>query len=66
LRDEPETGRDERGRHALAGPAMWIAERLSEYLDAGCDGFVVNVDHDSPGLEQRIHAFGEQVVPLLP
>jgi alkanesulfonate monooxygenase SsuD/methylene tetrahydromethanopterin reductase-like flavin-dependent oxidoreductase (luciferase family) len=65
LRDEPATGRDERGRHAIAGPPAWIAERLSEYVDAGCDGFVVNVDHESPGLEQRIHAFGEQVVPLL-
>lgn len=64
--DVEEHGADERGRHAIAGPAEWVAERLSEYVDAGCDGFVVNLDHESPGLEERVQRFAEDVVPLLP
>ena len=66
LQDEPATGADERGRHAVAGPADWIAERLAEYVDAGCNGFVVNLDYDRPGLEERIGAFAAEVSPLLP
>jgi alkanesulfonate monooxygenase SsuD/methylene tetrahydromethanopterin reductase-like flavin-dependent oxidoreductase (luciferase family) len=66
LQDEPATGADERGRHAVAGPADWIAERLAEYVEAGCNGFVVNLDYDRPGLEERIGAFGAEVSPLLP
>jgi alkanesulfonate monooxygenase SsuD/methylene tetrahydromethanopterin reductase-like flavin-dependent oxidoreductase (luciferase family) len=66
IQDEPEDGADERGRHAAAGPAEWIAERLAEYLDAGCDGFVVNLDHEAPGLEDRVRRFAEEVAPLLP
>jgi alkanesulfonate monooxygenase SsuD/methylene tetrahydromethanopterin reductase-like flavin-dependent oxidoreductase (luciferase family) len=65
LRD-PDHARDERGRHAIAGPPQWIAERLAEYADAGTDGFVVNLDYDSPGLEERVAQFGEDVRPLLP
>jgi alkanesulfonate monooxygenase SsuD/methylene tetrahydromethanopterin reductase-like flavin-dependent oxidoreductase (luciferase family) len=63
---EPDHGRDERGRHAIAGPPQWIAERLAEYHDAGCDGFVVNLDYDQPGLEERIRLFADEVAPLLP
>jgi alkanesulfonate monooxygenase SsuD/methylene tetrahydromethanopterin reductase-like flavin-dependent oxidoreductase (luciferase family) len=63
--DEPETGEDERGRHAIAGPSDWIAERLSEYVDAGCDGFVLNLDYERPGLEERVRRFAEEVAPLL-
>ena len=63
--DEPEAGADERGRHAISGPPEWIAERLREYADAGCDGFVVNLDYDSEGLEERVHRFGSEVIPLL-
>jgi alkanesulfonate monooxygenase SsuD/methylene tetrahydromethanopterin reductase-like flavin-dependent oxidoreductase (luciferase family) len=66
LQDEPEAGADERGRHAVAGPSEWIAERLAEYIDAGCDGFVINLDHEAPGLEDRVRRFAEEVVPLLP
>jgi alkanesulfonate monooxygenase SsuD/methylene tetrahydromethanopterin reductase-like flavin-dependent oxidoreductase (luciferase family) len=66
LQDEPGTGADERGRHAVAGPADWIAEKLSEYVAAGCNGFVVNLDYDRPGLEERIGAFAAEVAPLLP
>jgi alkanesulfonate monooxygenase SsuD/methylene tetrahydromethanopterin reductase-like flavin-dependent oxidoreductase (luciferase family) len=66
LQDDVEQGSDERGRHAIAGPAVWVAERLAEYVDAGCDGFVVNLDYASPGLEERVRRFAEQVVPLLP
>jgi alkanesulfonate monooxygenase SsuD/methylene tetrahydromethanopterin reductase-like flavin-dependent oxidoreductase (luciferase family) len=64
----PETapGRDERGRHAIEGPAEWIAERLAEYVDAGCDGFVVNLGHEQPSLDERVQRFGEEVAPLLP
>jgi alkanesulfonate monooxygenase SsuD/methylene tetrahydromethanopterin reductase-like flavin-dependent oxidoreductase (luciferase family) len=60
--DEPKTGADERGRHAVEGPPEWIAERLCEY---GCDGFVLNLGHDAPDLEERARRFGEEVVPLL-
>ena len=66
LRDEPADGTDERGRHAVTGPPEWVAERLAEYVDAGCDGFVVNLDHEAPGLEERIGRFAEDVAPLLP
>jgi alkanesulfonate monooxygenase SsuD/methylene tetrahydromethanopterin reductase-like flavin-dependent oxidoreductase (luciferase family) len=66
LQKEPAAGADERGRHAVAGPPGWVAERLSEYVEAGCNGFVVNLDYDRPGLEERIAAFATEVSPLLP
>lgn len=66
MRPEPEEGADERGRHAIAGPPEWIAARLSEYVDAGCNGFVLNLDHESPGLEERVQHFAGEVTPLLP
>ena len=59
---EPKSGEDERGRHAVEGPPEWIAERLREY---DCDGFVVNLGHDSPDLEERVRRFGAEVAPLL-
>jgi alkanesulfonate monooxygenase SsuD/methylene tetrahydromethanopterin reductase-like flavin-dependent oxidoreductase (luciferase family) len=65
LVDEPQTGLDERDRHAIAGPPDWVAERLAEYIDAGCDGFVVNLDHEREGLEERVLRFGEEIAPLL-
>jgi alkanesulfonate monooxygenase SsuD/methylene tetrahydromethanopterin reductase-like flavin-dependent oxidoreductase (luciferase family) len=63
--DEPRAGEDERGRHAIEGPPEWIAERLNEYTEAGCDGFVVNLDHERDGLEDRIRCFGAEVLPAL-
>jgi alkanesulfonate monooxygenase SsuD/methylene tetrahydromethanopterin reductase-like flavin-dependent oxidoreductase (luciferase family) len=63
--DEPQAGADERGRHAITGPPEWIAERLAEYLAAGCNGFVVNLDHERDGLEERVRRFGAEVLPLL-
>lgn len=65
LQDEPSAGADERGRHAVAGPPDWVAERLSEYVEAGCNGFVVNLDYSAPGLEERIAGFVTEVWPLL-
>jgi alkanesulfonate monooxygenase SsuD/methylene tetrahydromethanopterin reductase-like flavin-dependent oxidoreductase (luciferase family) len=65
LRDEPESATDERGRHAIAGPADWVAERLSEYVDAGCDGFVVNLGHDARDLDDLVHRFATEVRPLI-
>jgi alkanesulfonate monooxygenase SsuD/methylene tetrahydromethanopterin reductase-like flavin-dependent oxidoreductase (luciferase family) len=65
LAEEPKPGEDERGRHAIEGPPDWIAERLREYVDAGCDGFVVNLDHEREGLEDRIRRFGAEVLPLV-
>jgi alkanesulfonate monooxygenase SsuD/methylene tetrahydromethanopterin reductase-like flavin-dependent oxidoreductase (luciferase family) len=56
---------DERGRHAIVGPPAWIAERLVEYVEEGCDGFVLNLDHESPGLEERVQRFAEEVRPLV-
>jgi alkanesulfonate monooxygenase SsuD/methylene tetrahydromethanopterin reductase-like flavin-dependent oxidoreductase (luciferase family) len=66
FRREPEAGVDERGRHAIAGPPEWIAARLTEYVDAGCNGFVLNLDHERPGLEERVQQFAAEVAPLLP
>jgi alkanesulfonate monooxygenase SsuD/methylene tetrahydromethanopterin reductase-like flavin-dependent oxidoreductase (luciferase family) len=63
--DEPKTGADERGRHAVEGPPEWIAERLADYVEAGCDGFVINLDHEREGLEERVRRFGDEVAPLL-
>jgi alkanesulfonate monooxygenase SsuD/methylene tetrahydromethanopterin reductase-like flavin-dependent oxidoreductase (luciferase family) len=60
-----EAATDERGRHAVAGPAPWVVEQLNDYLEAGCDGFVVNLDHHTPGMEERIAAFAADVRPLL-
>ena len=47
-------------------PPEWVAEQLAEYLDAGCNGFVINLDYDRPGLSERVQRFAEEVVPLLP
>jgi alkanesulfonate monooxygenase SsuD/methylene tetrahydromethanopterin reductase-like flavin-dependent oxidoreductase (luciferase family) len=66
LGEERRAGRDERGRHAIAGPPEWVAEQLAEYLDAGCNGFVINLDYERPGLSERVQRFAEEVVPLLP
>jgi alkanesulfonate monooxygenase SsuD/methylene tetrahydromethanopterin reductase-like flavin-dependent oxidoreductase (luciferase family) len=66
LAAELRPGRDERGRHAIEGPPEWVAERLSEYVEAGCDGFVVNLGYDRPGLEERARRFAAEVAPLLP
>jgi alkanesulfonate monooxygenase SsuD/methylene tetrahydromethanopterin reductase-like flavin-dependent oxidoreductase (luciferase family) len=65
VRSEAQAGADERGRHAIAGPPEWIAARLSEYVSAGCDGFVLNLDHDSPALEERVRHFAAEITPLL-
>jgi alkanesulfonate monooxygenase SsuD/methylene tetrahydromethanopterin reductase-like flavin-dependent oxidoreductase (luciferase family) len=62
---EPVTGRDERGRHAIAGPPSWIAERLTDYVEAGANGFVVNLEYDREGLEERVRRFAEEVAPLV-
>jgi alkanesulfonate monooxygenase SsuD/methylene tetrahydromethanopterin reductase-like flavin-dependent oxidoreductase (luciferase family) len=42
-----------------------VAARLREYVDAGADGFVVNLDHQEPGLEERVGRFAEEVIPLI-
>ena len=60
-----EAATDERGRHAVAGPAAWVAEQLNDYLEAGADGFVVNLGHQAPGLEERIARFAAEVRPQL-
>jgi alkanesulfonate monooxygenase SsuD/methylene tetrahydromethanopterin reductase-like flavin-dependent oxidoreductase (luciferase family) len=62
---KPQVAEDERRRHAIAGPAEWIAERLEEYMEAGCNGFVVNLGHASPELEERVRRFAQEVAPLL-
>jgi alkanesulfonate monooxygenase SsuD/methylene tetrahydromethanopterin reductase-like flavin-dependent oxidoreductase (luciferase family) len=60
-----EEATDDRGRHMVAGPAHWVAEQLNDYLEGGADGFVVDLDHDAPGLEGRIAGFADQVRPML-
>jgi alkanesulfonate monooxygenase SsuD/methylene tetrahydromethanopterin reductase-like flavin-dependent oxidoreductase (luciferase family) len=64
--DEPkQVGTDERGRHGVIGPPEWLAERLVEYVEEGCDGFVVNLGHELPGLDERARRFAEEVRPLV-
>ena len=50
-----EEATDDRGRHMVAGPARWVAEQLNDYLEAGADGFVVDLDHNTrrPGGAHR-------------
>jgi alkanesulfonate monooxygenase SsuD/methylene tetrahydromethanopterin reductase-like flavin-dependent oxidoreductase (luciferase family) len=60
-----EDAADDRGRHMVAGPVGWVAEQLNDYLEAGADGFVVDLGHNSPGLEDRIAGFAAEVRPLL-
>jgi alkanesulfonate monooxygenase SsuD/methylene tetrahydromethanopterin reductase-like flavin-dependent oxidoreductase (luciferase family) len=60
-----EEAADERGRHMVAGPARWVAEQLNDYLEGGADGFVVDLDHNAPGLEDRIGRFAEEIRPQL-
>jgi alkanesulfonate monooxygenase SsuD/methylene tetrahydromethanopterin reductase-like flavin-dependent oxidoreductase (luciferase family) len=60
-----EEASDDRGRHMVAGPAGWVAEQLNDYLEGGADGFVVDLDHNAPGVEDRIFAFAADVAPLL-
>jgi alkanesulfonate monooxygenase SsuD/methylene tetrahydromethanopterin reductase-like flavin-dependent oxidoreductase (luciferase family) len=60
-----EEATDERGRHMVAGPARWVAEQLNDYLEGGADGFVVDLDHNAPGLEDRIAQFAAEVGPEL-
>jgi alkanesulfonate monooxygenase SsuD/methylene tetrahydromethanopterin reductase-like flavin-dependent oxidoreductase (luciferase family) len=62
LEEEPA---DERGRHMVAGPARWVAEQLNDYLEAGADGFVLDLGHNQPGLEDRIAGFAAEVKPDL-
>ena len=38
---------------------------LRDYRAAGCDGFVVNLGHDAPDLDERARRFGAEVTPLL-
>jgi hypothetical protein len=42
-----------------------VAEQLNDYLEGGADGFVADLDHNAPGLEDRIAAFAAAVRPLL-
>jgi alkanesulfonate monooxygenase SsuD/methylene tetrahydromethanopterin reductase-like flavin-dependent oxidoreductase (luciferase family) len=65
VQDRLEEAADERGRHMVAGPARWVAEQLNDYLEAGADGFVVDLGHDRPGLEERIAGFAAEVGPQL-
>ena len=60
-----EEATDDRGRYMVAGPGAWVAEQLNDYLEGGADGFVVDLDHNVPGLEDRIGVFAAEVRPLL-
>jgi alkanesulfonate monooxygenase SsuD/methylene tetrahydromethanopterin reductase-like flavin-dependent oxidoreductase (luciferase family) len=62
---KPQSALDERGRHAIAGPPEWVAERLREYMELGCNGFVLNLGHASADLEERIPRFAQEIAPLL-
>jgi hypothetical protein len=42
-----------------------VAEQLAAYVGAGCDGFVVNLEYNRPGLDDRVSEFGERVAAPL-
>lgn len=54
-------GRDARGRPALVGPPDWVAQQLHDYMDAGCNGFVVMLEGETPGLADAIGRFTAEV-----
>lgn len=56
---------DDRGNPAIIGPPAWVAQKLGEYIEAGCDGFVVMLNPEQPGLSDRITEFMREVWPLL-
>jgi alkanesulfonate monooxygenase SsuD/methylene tetrahydromethanopterin reductase-like flavin-dependent oxidoreductase (luciferase family) len=62
---EPRKRGDERGRHALAGPSEWVAAQLRKYVDAGADGFVLNLDHPGAWARRAAGRFAEEVIPLI-
>ena len=47
-----------KGRRS-GSPSGW-----RDYVEAGCDGFVVNLGHDALELEDRVRCFGAEVAPL--
>lgn len=62
--EEPdESSCDYRGRPSITGPPDWIAQRLSEYVAVGCDGFIVMLDPQEPRLNERIEHFAQEVWP---
>ena len=58
-------GLDSGGRCRLLGPASFIAEQLSIFRDAGCDGFLVDLLSNTQPLEESIGWFSSEVVGLL-
>lgn len=56
---------DPRGNPAIIGPPDWVAEKLCEYVEAGCDGFVVMLNPEEPGLGDRIAVFAEEAWSLV-
>jgi hypothetical protein len=58
LRPEPEA---RRGRQAVADPAGRAPERFVEYVEAGCDRVLANLDHRRHGLDEHVLEFGERV-----
>ena len=64
VKPEPEAAVDERGRHAIAGPRSGSPRRLAEYVRVGCNGFVLNLDHERPGLRSGTRLFAAEVAPL--
>ncbi|MGH3328239.1 MAG: LLM class flavin-dependent oxidoreductase [Streptomycetales bacterium] len=56
-------GLDERGRPGIAGPPDWIASKLTAHVEAGCTGFIIQLDIHRPGLPERVERFAEEVWP---
>ena len=60
-----EAGRDERGRHAIAGPPEWAVEAARGVRRGRLRRPVVNLDYNRPGLDERVLEFGERVAAPL-
>ena len=53
------------GRCRLVGPASFLAEQLSAFREAGCDGFLVDLLSNTQPLEESFDWFRSEVVGLL-
>ena len=52
---------------ATPSPARRSGSRsaLPSMSRRGCNGFVVNLGHEAPGLEERVQRFAEEVWPTV-
>jgi alkanesulfonate monooxygenase SsuD/methylene tetrahydromethanopterin reductase-like flavin-dependent oxidoreductase (luciferase family) len=50
---------------SVVGSVEEVEAGLRSYLDAGCDGFTIDLGCRQPGLFDRVRKFGEELIPRL-